>query len=87
MSPGKPPIEPSKTIGDELIHGTRSTWTKEKEKILLGPFDFLYGQPGKDIRSQTINAFNQWLKVPEDRLSVITRAVGMLHTASLLQVS
>jgi geranylgeranyl diphosphate synthase type 3 len=84
MSPGKPPIEPSKTIGDDLIRGKQPMWTKEKERILLGPFDFLYGHPGKDIRAQTIDAFNQWLKVPEDRLAIITRAVGMLHTASLL---
>jgi geranylgeranyl diphosphate synthase type 3 len=56
------------------------------ERILLGPYDYLYGHPGKDIRSQCIAAFNLWLKVPPERLETITRVVGMLHTASLLYV-
>ncbi|KAK4921227.1 geranylgeranyl diphosphate synthase 1, partial [Elasticomyces elasticus] len=44
----------------------------------------MYGHPGKDIRSQLIAAFNDWLKVPEESLKIITKVVGMLHTASLL---
>jgi geranylgeranyl diphosphate synthase type 3 len=78
------PPDPLKGVGDDLIYRQRSTWTDEKERILLGPFDYLYGHPGKDIRSQLIAAFNQWLRVPPERLEVITRVVGMLHTASLL---
>jgi geranylgeranyl diphosphate synthase type 3 len=71
-------------VGDDLIYGNDRTWTEEKERILLGPYDYLYGHPGKDIRSQLIAAFNKWLRVPPERLDVITRVVGMLHTASLL---
>ena len=56
-------------------------------QILLGPYDYLFGHPGKDIRSQLIAAFNAWLKVPSESLAIITRVVGMLHTASLLYVS
>jgi geranylgeranyl diphosphate synthase type 3 len=82
MSPQSP--DPLKGVGDDLIYRQRSTWTDEKERILLGPFDYLYGHPGKDIRSQLIAAFNKWLRVPPERLEVITRVVGMLHTASLL---
>jgi hypothetical protein len=78
------PPDPLKGVGDDLIYRQHSTWTDEKERILLGPFDYLYGHPGKDIRSQLIAAFNQWLNVPPERLDVITRVVGMLHTASLL---
>lgn len=78
-----PPPDPLKGIGDDLIYGNR-TWTQDKERILLGPYDYLLGHPGKDIRSQLIAAFNKWLKVPADRLEVITRVVGMLHTSSLL---
>lgn len=59
-------------------------WSAEKEKILLGPFDYLFEQPGKNLRSQLIAAFNMWLEVPMDSLEVITKVVGMLHTASLL---
>lgn len=52
--------------------------------MLLGPFDYLYEQPGKDIRRQLIAAFNEWLEIPPESVEVITKVVGMLHTASLL---
>lgn len=80
-----PGADPPKNIGDDLkynLHGT--TWSAEKEKILFGPYDYMFEHPGKDIRKQLIAAFNSWLKVPEKNLDVITKVVGMLHTASLL---
>jgi geranylgeranyl diphosphate synthase type 3 len=64
--------------------GTKRAWSPEKEKILLGPYEYLLNHPGKDIRTQLIAAFNAWLKVPEDSLAIITKVIGMLHTASLL---
>ncbi|KAF2111514.1 isoprenoid synthase domain-containing protein [Lophiotrema nucula] len=79
-----PPPDPQKGIGEDLINGNGRMWSQKKEKILMGPYDYLYGHPGKDIRSQLIAAFNKWLRVPPERLEVITRVVGMLHTASLL---
>ncbi|KAG1151463.1 hypothetical protein G6F38_001255 [Rhizopus arrhizus] len=57
---------------------------KPKEDILLEPFQYLCANPGKDIRSKMIEAFNLWLQVPEDDLKVITRVIEMLHSASLL---
>jgi geranylgeranyl diphosphate synthase type 3 len=83
-TPLSPPSEHVKDIGEELIYGNGVAWTEAKERILLGPYDYLYGHPGKDIRSQCIAAFNLWLKVPLERLEIITKVVGMLHTASLL---
>jgi geranylgeranyl diphosphate synthase type 3 len=83
-TPLSPPSEHAKDIGEELIYGNGVAWTEAKERILLGPYDYLYGHPGKDIRSQCIAAFNLWLKVPSERLEIITKVVGMLHTASLL---
>jgi geranylgeranyl diphosphate synthase type 3 len=68
---------------DLAFHG-RSTWSEEKEKILFGPYEYLFAHPGKDIRSQLIAAFNEWLRVPPASLEIITKVVGMLHTASLL---
>ena len=59
-------------------------WTDEKEKIILGPYDYLFGHPGKDIRSALIDAFDAFLKVPPPSLSIIRKIVGMLHTSSLL---
>jgi hypothetical protein len=81
---GNGPFEPPRTFGDKFIDEKIPTWSAEKERILLGPFDYLYGHPGKDIRAQLIAAFNVWLKVPEESLTIITKVVGMLHTASLL---
>ena len=50
----------------------------------MGPYDYLFGHPGKDIRSALIKAFDEFLRVPPMSLSVITKVVGMLHTSSLL---
>jgi geranylgeranyl pyrophosphate synthase len=62
----------------------RNEWTTDQEQILLGPFDYLESLPGKNMRSQLIQAFNTWLKVPEKSLAVIEKVISMLHTASLL---
>ena len=59
-------------------------WPRHKEQILLGPFDYMVNNPGKDIRKQLIAAFNAWLQVPPSSLEIITKVIGMLHTASLL---
>ena len=81
-TPLSPPSD-TKNLGEDLIYGNGAAWTEEKERILLGPYDYLWGHPGKDIRSQCIAAFNLWLQVPPERIEVITRSAGMLHTASL----
>lgn len=77
-------LKSSPSIGQDLINGHNLSWSAEKENILKGPFVYLESHPGKDIRSQMINAFNEWLQVPSASIQVITRVVGMLHTASLL---
>lgn len=59
-------------------------WTEQKESILLSPYTYLFSHPGKDIRAQLIAAFNEWLNVPAPALAIITKVIGMLHTASLL---
>ena len=71
-------------VGADLISGQSLGWSAEKENILKGPFDYLEANPGKDVRTQLITAFNAWLQVPPSSLRVITRVVAMLHTASLL---
>lgn len=68
------------TIKEAVI----SRWNDEKEQILLGPWNYLEGHPGKDMRKQFITAFNAWLEVPPSRLAIIEKVVKMLHTASLL---
>ena len=79
-----PPPDPSRYATEDFNFSARRTWTDEKESIVCGPFDYLNGTRGKEFRTQLISAFNGWLEVPEESLGVITRVVGMLHTASLL---
>jgi geranylgeranyl diphosphate synthase type 3 len=81
--PGTAPDSAKYSQNDMAFHG-KSSWSTEKESILQGPYEYLFAQPGKDIRTQLISAFNEWLEVPAQSLDVITKAVGMLHTASLL---
>ncbi|KAL3422542.1 geranylgeranyl diphosphate synthase [Phlyctema vagabunda] len=76
--------DPSRYYKNDMAFHGKSSWSPEKDKILLGPFEYLEGKPGKDIRAQSIAAFNEWLEVPQSSLEIITKAIGMLHTASLL---
>lgn len=55
-----------------------------KKQILLEPFTYISANPGKEIRTKLIDAFNVWLQVPETDLELIRRIVRMLHNASLL---
>ena len=89
-SPINPAIQPgsapdlSRYYNNDMAFQGKSSWNENKEKILLGPYEYLFAQPGKDIRTQLIASFNEWLEVPPESLEVITKVVGMLHTASLL---
>lgn len=58
--------------------------TSFSHQIIWAPLDYLCSFPGKDIRGKLISAFNQWLQIPEDKLDVIKRVVGLLHSTSLL---
>ncbi|KAG0187247.1 geranylgeranyl pyrophosphate synthetase [Apophysomyces sp. BC1034] len=58
--------------------------TRSSEEILLEPYNYLRANPGKDIRTKLISAFDLWLGVPPQALEAITRVVEMLHTASLM---
>ncbi|KAI3631059.1 hypothetical protein MIR68_010549 [Amoeboaphelidium protococcarum] len=58
--------------------------SETSEKCLLEPFLYLCSHPGKEIRSQLIEAFDHWLRVPAGDLEVIKSVVEMLHNASLL---
>ncbi|TPX13259.1 uncharacterized protein E0L32_006232 [Thyridium curvatum] len=83
MQPPGPP-DPNRYATEDLNFSAKKTWSEDKERVLCGPFDYLYGQKGKEFRTQLISAFNVWLDVPDESLQVITRVIGMLHTASLL---
>lgn len=78
------PSDPARYATEDLAFTPQRSWTADKERIVRGPFDYVISHPGKDIRSQLIAAFNEWLQVPPASLEVITRVVGMLHESSLL---
>jgi geranylgeranyl diphosphate synthase, type III len=80
----QPPPDPNRYATEDLNFTARRTWSEDKEKVVCGPFDYLYATKGKEFRTQLINAFNVFLDVPTESLDIITRVVGMLHTASLL---
>ncbi|KAI4527993.1 isoprenoid synthase domain-containing protein [Schizophyllum commune] len=63
---------------------SESQWTPENEKAVLEPYEYLLSTPGKEFRTQLIDAFNKWLAVPSDTLQVIAKIVNMLHSASLM---
>ncbi|KIW13438.1 hypothetical protein PV08_08626 [Exophiala spinifera] len=73
-----------KSTSETIAPRRLSEWTPQKEKIIMGPYDYLFAHPGKDIRSALIKAFNAFLSVPPRSLEIITKVVGMLHTSSLL---
>lgn len=59
-------------------------WPAASESVILEPFVYITSKPGKEIRTLLIEAFNVWLDVPRAQLSVISRVVRMLHSASLM---
>ncbi|KAJ1305969.1 hypothetical protein OPQ81_010684 [Rhizoctonia solani] len=61
-----------------------SPWRPESETVLLEPFTYLTSNPGKDMRTHLIEAFNLWLKVEERELAIVSKVVSMLHNASLM---
>ncbi|KAK0200952.1 isoprenoid synthase domain-containing protein [Desarmillaria ectypa] len=74
------------SIYEDLLERLSSepSWSDRHETELLEPFTFITSNPGKDMRSRLIEAFNIWLNVPEEKTKVISRIVNMLHNASLL---
>lgn len=54
------------------------------EAVLVEPYTYTIQIPGKDVRTRLIEAFNIWLKVPDDKVILIAEVTKMLHNASLL---
>ncbi|TKY88781.1 hypothetical protein EX895_002412 [Sporisorium graminicola] len=68
-----------------LTHlSSQPTWPADKENAILEPYTYLDSNPGKEVRTKLIEAFNVWLQVPTRKLDAICDVVRMLHTASLL---
>nr|AGW99945.1 geranylgeranyl diphosphate synthase [Choristoneura fumiferana] len=53
------------------------------EKILM-PYTYILQVPGKQIRTKLTSAFNNWLKISDEKLKAVGEIVQMLHNSSLL---
>jgi len=68
-----------------VVHDKDATWKDEDvEQILTEPYTYVTSNPGKEIRTLLINAFNIWLQIPDDKLELVKETTKMLHNASLL---
>ncbi|KAJ7201877.1 isoprenoid synthase domain-containing protein, partial [Mycena pura] len=63
---------------------TPSIWSSDNESEVLKPFTYLTSNPGKDILYRFIEAFNAWMDVAPEARATISKAVNMLHNASLM---
>jgi geranylgeranyl diphosphate synthase, type III len=66
------------------INGEDKAWNILQEQSILAPYNYLLRQPGKDIRSAMIDAFDDFLHIPVTSTIGIKKAINMLHNASLL---
>ncbi|XKL59856.1 hypothetical protein PGB90_000872 [Kerria lacca] len=57
---------------------------QEQDEKLLQPYLYILQVPGKLIRAKLAHAFNFWLQIPPEKLTVVSEIVQMLHNASLL---
>ncbi|KAG1710418.1 Geranylgeranyl pyrophosphate synthase [Nymphon striatum] len=71
----------------EIVNGNSADEAdsiSKQDEILLQPFKYISQESGKQFRAKLAKAFNYWLKIPSDKLTVITDVIQMLHNASLL---
>ncbi|KAG5999452.1 hypothetical protein E4U21_006788 [Claviceps maximensis] len=50
----------------------------------MAPLTYLRDSPSKDIHSDLTNVFNQFLAVPQEKVEIITQAIEILHSSTLL---
>jgi len=56
----------------------------KRDDAVLEPMTYLAGVPGKDVRGQLIDCFQEWLQIPVDKVDAVKIVVTDLHNASLL---
>lgn len=81
------PLEHSvKMAENECDKGTssKSDIDMYHERILLEPYQYIQQNPGKEVRVKLTQAFNYWMKIPNDKLEIVSEVTQMLHNASLL---
>ncbi|OQR98843.1 geranylgeranyl pyrophosphate synthetase [Achlya hypogyna] len=58
--------------------------TPTDDHSLLEPWYYIRAMPGKNIRGIMVDAFQQWLDIPPEKVTTIKDIIGTLHDASLL---
>lgn len=58
--------------------------THNRDQACLEAFEYLRKYPGKNVRGKLVDAFQFWLKIPDEKIVAIKEITSMLHTASLL---
>lgn len=78
-------LETSNCGLDDIDVDKRSIWSfNHRDDIIRGPYDYISSSPGKEFRTQLVNALNLWHRVPIESLGAISTIIRMLHNASLL---
>lgn len=81
LTDSKPALQ---SLLEEMESQIKGRWTSDKEETIRGPYDYISSAPGKEFRTQLINALNLWHRIPADSMGTIANVVRMLHNASLL---
>ncbi|KAL5509033.1 hypothetical protein EMCRGX_G004314 [Ephydatia muelleri] len=58
--------------------------SRSYEEILREPFVYICQVKGKEVRVKLIEAFNLWMKIPEEKRVEVQLITQMLHNASLM---
>uniref|UniRef100_A0A2C9JG79 Geranylgeranyl pyrophosphate synthase n=1 Tax=Biomphalaria glabrata TaxID=6526 RepID=A0A2C9JG79_BIOGL len=70
---------------DSSLSKVENVKTKDKhEQILLEPYKYISQTKGQQIHIQLIEAFNFWLKIPDEKQQIVSEVVQMLQNASLI---
>jgi len=56
----------------------------DMEQILLEPYEYLAQSFSKDVTVKIAQAFNHWFNIPEEKLTIIKRAIKRVQYLSLL---
>nr|CAD7447844.1 unnamed protein product [Timema bartmani] len=70
--------------GNGVSNSRLNSSDRSEDEKLLEPFRYIHQVPGKQIRAKLALAFNNWLKIPSDKLVAVGDITQMLHNASLL---
>lgn len=62
----------------------QGSWTERSESLLRAPYKYLVENKGKQLRKVMVQCFNQLLRVPEEKITIIEQIIDILHSASLM---